>query len=300
MNAPAASDVIIREPVPKEAARIAHFFRGVSLPPGAQFLAAVRTRPIERFVAAVACWPEGNIVRFRLACQPGVTRSSAAGPLINRVEASARAVKADALHFAESLADDSEWCPLLLEHGFERLHSERLFQVPSLEAWTRVMEIFQKYQSRIPAGWRTESIRHHPPELALDVIGEHRLMPPQELRDCWRPDSPTAFELDLSSFLFDGRHCMGALLTRWVQDALCVDVRVVRLENSRLRALGNACLLHHMASRCDPIKGPVHWLRFRAGEIEHRETANLAFRMKGRELPPRHVFGKKFQACPPL
>lgn len=253
----------------------------------------MRTRPIERFVAAVACWPEGNIVRFRLACQPGVTRSEAAGPLLSQVEERARAARVDALHYAESLADDSEWRPVLRQHGFEPLHSERFFEVPGLEAWKRSMETYQKYQARIPSGWRTESIRHHPPELALEMIGEHRLMPPGELRAGWRADSSAGFELDLSSFLFDGSRCIGALLARRVQDALCVDVRVVRVGNPLLRALGNACLLHHVASRCDPIHGPVRRLRFRAGELEHRETANLAFRMKGRELPPRHVFGKK-------
>jgi len=265
----------------------------VSLPPGTQILAAVRSRPIERFVAAVACWPEGNIVRFRLACQPGVPRSGVANLLIQRVEEGARTAGVNTIHYAESLADDSEWCAILREHGFERLHSERFFEVPGLEAWTRVMEIFEKYQARMPSGWRTESIRHHPPELALDVIGEHRLMPPGELRACWRTDSSAAFELDLSSFLFDGVRAIGALLTRRMQDTLCIDVRVVRVENPRLRALGNACLLHHVASRCGLNGGPIHWLRFRAGEIEHRETANLAFRMKGHELPPRHVFGKK-------
>ncbi len=119
------------------------------------------------------------------------------------------------------------------------------------------------------------------------------MMPPAEVRSCWSEDSPGAFELDLSCLLFDGPRVIGALLTRRVQDALCVDVRVVRLENPRLRALGNACLLNHVASRCDPYRGPLHWLHFRAGDIEHRETANLAFRMKGRELPPRHVYGKK-------
>jgi hypothetical protein len=293
MNEAAPSDLTLRGPTPDEAGRIGHFFRNVPLPPGAQILGALRSRPIERFVAVVACWPEGDIVRFRLACQPGVPRSSVAGPLIQRVEAGARAAGVNTIHYAESLADDNEWRPILLEHGFERLHSERFFEVPSLEAWTRVMEIYGKHQVDIPAGWRTESIRQHPPELALEVIGAHHLMPPGELRDCWRADSSAAFELDLSSFLFDGARVIGALLARKLQDALCVDVRVVQVANPRLRALGNACLLHHVASRCDPVNGPVRWLRFRAGEVEHRETANLAFRMKGRELPPRHLFGKK-------
>jgi hypothetical protein len=71
----------------------------------------------------------------------------------------------------------------------------------------------------------------------------------------------------------------------------------VKLENRRERALGNIALLHHIAARRDPY-GPIKWLRFRAGEIEHRETANLAIRMGGRELLPRHVFAKTFDLMP--
>ena len=216
-----------------------------------------------------------------------------AGLLIQRLEDSARSGGAAALHYAEALSDDSEWCALLRGCGFEGVHSERFFEVPGLEAWTRVMHVFEKYKAMIPSGWRTESIRGHPPELALDLIAKHRLMPPAEVGACWSEDSPAGFDLDLSCLLFNGARAIGALLARRVQEALCVDVRVVRIEHPRLRALGNACLLHHAASRCDPRRGPLPWLRFRAGEIEHRETANLAFRMKGRELPPRHVLGKK-------
>ncbi len=293
MNEPVPSDLILREPSPAEAERIGHLFRNVPLPPGTQVLAAVRSRPVERFVAAVACWPEGDIVRFRLACQPGVARSGVANLLINRVAESARTAGVNTIHYAEALAEDNEWCAVLRENGFERLRTERFFEAAGLEVWTRVMQIFEKHQVRIPSGWRTESIRHHAPELALELIGEHRLMPPEELRAYWRADAATAFEFDLSSFLFDSARAIGALLARRVQDAFCVDVLVVRVENPRLRSLGSACLLHHTASRCDPHQGPIRWVRFRAGEIEHRQTANLAFRMKGRELPPRHIFGKQ-------
>jgi hypothetical protein len=288
----APPELTIREPAPEEAGRMAHFFRNGTLPPGAQILAAVRHQPIERFVAAVAAWQEGNIVRFRLACQPGVPRADIAAPLILRVEEGARAAGFKVLHYAESLADDHEWRVVLGENGFESRHSERFFEAPGLAAWTRVMQIYEKHRQHIPFDWRTEPIRLHQPELALEVIGEHRLMPLGELRDGWRADSSAAFELDLSSFLFAGPRPIGVLLLRRNQDALCVDVRVVRVEHPRLRALGNACLLHHVASQSDP-NGPIRWLRFRAGQREHRETANLAFRMNGRELPPRHVFGKK-------
>jgi len=293
MTDPAHSDITLRGPKPDETGRIAHLFRNLPLPAEAQILAAVRAQPVERFLAAVACWPEGDVVRFRLACQPGMPRLGMAKLLLGRVEESARRGTASALHYAESLADENEWLSILRECGFECLHSERFFEVPAMEAWTRVMQIFKKHATAIPNGWRTESIRRHQPELALDVIGNHRLMQDGELKVCWREGSHSSFDLDLSSFLFDGPSAVGTVLTRRSQDALCIDVRVVRIANPRLRALGNACLLYHMASRCDPRHDSVRWLRFRAGETEHRETANLAFRMKGRELPPRHLLAKK-------
>jgi hypothetical protein len=37
---------------------------------------------------------------------------------------------------------------------------------------------------------------------------------------------------------------------------------------------------------------PIRWLRFRCGETEHVQTANLAFRMGGRELSPQRVMAK--------
>ena len=76
-------DLAIREPTPEEAERVLHLFRNVPLFPEARLLAAVRSRPVERFIAAVAWWPEGTAGRFQLACQPGVTRA-AVGRIVNR------------------------------------------------------------------------------------------------------------------------------------------------------------------------------------------------------------------------
>src|ERR1035438_5604160 len=78
-------DLAIREPAPEEVERVLHLFRSVPLPPEARLLAAVRSRPVERFIAAAAWWPEGTVGRFQLACQPGVARAAAAGLLIDRL-----------------------------------------------------------------------------------------------------------------------------------------------------------------------------------------------------------------------
>jgi hypothetical protein len=81
------------------------------------------------------------------------------------------------------------------------------------------------------------------------------------------------------------------LLTRVVGDTFFVDVRVVNIENRYLRALGNLLLFHHMTERWNAA-GPVIRLQFHGGAAEHRETANLALRMGGRELPSRHIYAK--------
>ncbi len=116
-------------------------------------------------------------------------------------------------------------------------------------------------------------------------------MPPAELRDYWRPDAPFGFELDVSSILFDGSQPIGTLLARKVQDLLVIDIRVVNLDQQLLRALGNVLLFRHMALQRDAHQN-IRFMRFRAGATEHRETANVARRMGGREMPPRHVFSK--------
>lgn len=74
-----------------------------------------------------------------------------------------------------------------------------------------------------------------------------------------------------------------------MQDTLCVDVRVVQAENLLLRSLGNVCLFYHAVQRHGPNEG-IHQVQFRAGATEHRETANLAMRMDGRELPLSRFF----------
>jgi len=285
------ADLVIREPVPAELERAVYLFQNVRLRPQARIFVAVRSRPVERFVAAVAWWSEWNVGRFQLACSPGMIRDEVCALLIDQVSQRARIAGKQSLQYGELLADKSDWIELLARQGFSLLRSERFFEVPGLPAWTRTVEAFEKYKSKLPPGWRTESIRQHAPETILELIAPYRLMTPEELRDHWRADSAFGFELDLSSTLFDGSQPIGTFLARRVRDSLCVDVRVVRAENRLLDSLGNVCLLYHVAKRRRPDEGINH-LQFRGGATEHRETANLAMRMDGRELPARHVFSK--------
>ncbi|MGA2248513.1 MAG: hypothetical protein ABSH48_26405 [Verrucomicrobiota bacterium] len=291
MNESNLADVAIREPAVAELNRAVYLFRNVRLRPQARILVAVRSRPVERFVGAAAWWSEGNVGRFQLACPPGVSRDEVCHLLIEQVLQCARIAGMESLQYGELLADTSAWIEFLAGQGFTLLRSERFFEVPALQSWTRTVEAFEKYKSKIPAGWRTESIRHHKPETVFELVAPYRLMPPEELRHYWRADSVFGFEPDLSSTLFDGPRPIGTFLARRMRDALCVDVRVVQAENRLLRSLGNVCLLYHVARRRGPNEG-IDQLQFRGGATEHRETANLALRMDGRELPPRHIFSK--------
>ena len=291
MSKAGTPDLAIREPAPEEVERVPHLFRNVPLPPETRLLAVARCRPIERFIAAAAWWPEGRVGRFQLACQPGVDRSVAAGSLIDSLAECARRAGMGTIQYANLLTDDDEWLAILRSHGFECLHSERSFEVSYRDAWTRVMQLHQKHRAQIPAGWRTDSIREHPPETALELIAPHRLMPPAEVRSYWRADSQFGFDLDLSCLLFDGVRPFGAFLARRMGEGLCIDVQVVRETNPRLRSLGGLFMLFHDAQRVG-ADGPIRWIWFRSGQTEHRQTANLALRMGGRELPRCHLMSK--------
>jgi hypothetical protein len=195
------------------------------------------------------------------------------------------------IQWASLITDEDEWFGILQTHGFECLRSERSFEVAYKDAWTRVMQLHERHRSQIPAGWRTEPIRDHVPDATLELIGADRLMHPEEVRHYWQPNSRPGFDLDLSCILFDGQRLFGAFLLRRMGEGLYIDVQVVRETNPRRRSLGDLLMLHHDAQRV-PADGPIRWIWFRSGEAEHRQTANLALRMGGREMPPRHVLAK--------
>jgi hypothetical protein len=268
-------------------------FRSILLPRQARLLAAVKTRPLERFIAAAAWWLVGDTLLFRLAVQPGSAYRLAAGnQLIRQLAEGGRARGIRSLRYADLLLDNSEWAPLLKENGFVVLHSERFFEVSARESWARTVEIAERMRDKFPPAWRVEAIRHHRPDTILDFIEPYHLMPAAELRDRWRDDCPSGFDLDLSAILFDGARPLGAFLMRRKLDVLCVDVRVVQTENRLLNSLGNMALLHHAAVTYGSARRDISRLQFRGGEMEHRETANLALRMGGIELPPRHTFAR--------
>jgi len=212
--------------------------------------------------------------------------------LLSHVEVAARSAEMKALESADVLSEADEWMWILRGEGFEGVRSERLFEVAYRDAWMRVMQLHKKHQKQIPSSWRTEPIRRYAPETVLELIAPHRLMPPAEVRTYWCANSAPSFDPDLSCILFDGQRPFGAFLLRRMGDLLYIDVQVVREANSRLRSLGDLCLLYHDAQRAAP-GGAIQRIQFRSGATEHQQTANLALRMGGRELSRRHVFGKQ-------
>lgn len=291
MNESNPPDLVIRPPAPAEVPRAIYLFGNQPPRPQARMLAAVRRQPVERFVAAAAWWPEGNAGCFQLASLAGTFRKDACVRLIEQTGEQARLAGMKTLQYGDLLASDSEWMTLLLGLGFKSLRSERFFEMAVEQSWARTMAAYEKHKTRIPPDWKTESIRRHGPETVMDLIAGYRLMPPAEVAACWRADLTLGFDPDMSSILFERDRPIGVLLARRKQDSLYVDIRVVAVKNQLLRALGNVLLFRHMAVQRQ-TNADIRLLKFRGGAAEHRETANLAMRMQGRELPPRHVLAK--------
>lgn len=286
------NEIILRAPEPHETARVLHLFRQINVPPLSQVLLAVKTRPIERFVAAVAGWTEGEFARFQLAFQPGADQQHLAKLLIDEAAATARRAGRTQLVYGELLTDDDERAALLRANGFEVLRSERFFRADAVLAENRVHDLTRKFQQLIPQNWRTESICERSPEIIMELIAPFRLMPPEEIRRYWKSNSVHGFEPTMSNILFEETRPFGVLLVRREGEVLSFDVRVVNHPNARWRGLANLPLLQHCVKHYDRENYPVRWIQFRGGEMEHRETANLAFRMGGEEMAPRRVFAK--------
>ncbi len=286
------NDLVVREPGATELARVRYFFRNHMLLPQSRILVAVRRQPVERFVAAAAWWAEGTVIRFQLVTPPGVLPLEAFALLISQITELARLAGGQRLHYADVLPADDPICSGLIEHGFAPMGKNRFFEASYAEAWHRVMRLFEKCRPDIPPDWRTESIRNQPPEIVWNLIGQHHLLAATELHYYWQINSPGGMNLDESSILFAGMQPLGTLLIRSGPDTFYIDVRVVHLANRQLRALGNLMLFHHVTAQRPP-GGPIRRLQFHGGEAEHRETANLALRMGGRELPPRHIYAKE-------
>jgi hypothetical protein len=108
MTGPDPSDLIVREPSSTETGRALYLFRAAPLPRHARAFVAVKTRPLERFVAAAAWWPMGDTLAFRLAVQPGSTaRLAARSQLVRQIAEYGHALGIRNLRYADLLLDNS-------------------------------------------------------------------------------------------------------------------------------------------------------------------------------------------------
>ena len=282
----------MRSPTSGEIDRVLHLFRNQRLRVTSRFLVAERTHPIARFVGAVAWWVEGMMARFQLAAYLSPANTGAIAKLIEGVVNAGRELGLEMLQYAELLPEGSVWGGVLEAQGFERVRSERSFEIAYGDAWTRTMRLYERHRGEIPATWRTDPIREHRPETILGLAEPHRLLPPEELRQYWQATTTAGFDLELSCILFDQDRPFGTFLVRRLAEGLYIDAQIVHEPNPRRRSLGDLLMLYHDASRVTP-DGPIRWIRFRRGTTEHRQTANLALRMGGHELPRHSVFARR-------
>jgi hypothetical protein len=278
---------IVRPALPHEIGRALRIFEADTVPASARLLVLVKSTPVERILGALAWWREDEFVKFALARLPGVVVERVAGPLLDALDGEIASAGnfAEAMYFAP-LAETDEWTELLARRGFAPTRMERVFEVPFATTCARGAGMIRKFEKLFPPTWRTEAIRNCAPEIAWPLVAPHRLLTAEALRTGWS----AGFHQLYSSILFDGTVPIGVFLVRVSGDRIAVDVRVVNLRNSRLRALGNLALLAH-------IERQANWqsLRvavFRGDAKEHVETANMAIRMGGREVSRRHIFSK--------
>jgi hypothetical protein len=288
------ADLVVREPRPEELGRVAYLFQETRIHAGARVFVAERTAPVARFLGAAAWWIEGDLVQFQLGCLPGVAQAQVAAVLVQRVLTIAHESGRGLVQYAELLPQGHVWLAVLEAEDFERIRSERSFEIPYEDAWSRVVRLHERHRQQVPTDWRTSSIRNHPPELILGLIAPHRLLRPEEVRHFWQETTRGGFDLEVSNILFAGERPFGAFLARRLSAILYIDVQVVVEPSPRLRSLADLCQLNHAARVIAP-GGPVRWIQLRSGETEHRQTANLARRMGGRELPSRHVLGRRLK-----
>lgn len=275
---------------PEEIPRVRYLFASAPKqpPPHAELRVVTRSRPVERIVAALAWWNEGGVVKFLIAHPPGIGTREGARELVPPLEADPRLAGRQLEHGC-LLAEDDELAGYLAERGYEARHTERVYEAPAAAVRERVEDMLSRYRAEIPCDWRTEPIRAHPPDVVWPLLAPYRLIDPDGLREAWSASGDQGYDPEFSCILFERGSPLGALLVRANAVCLAVDVRVVKPIAPRLRALANMTLFDHIARLATPGETTLRVLAFRARELDHGETSNLAKRMGGREVAVRHI-----------
>lgn len=289
-----ATLVVVRAAQEVEALRARQLFAGKSdQPPGdASFLIAMKERPVERIVAALVWWHADGAVKFLMAHTPGLGASDASAALVPALEALPELSGVE-LRYGRLLAAEEDVAPWLVEHNYEPTCAERVFEAPSTTVYDRVQCFLARHESDMPETWHTESIRDYTPETVWPLIEPYRLIKFNALQRFWVAPGQFGYDPEYSNILFDAETPLGALLVRNNSICLAVDVRVVNPITPRLRSLANLALFAHISRIASPTTTSIRTLAFRADENEHRETANLARRMGGREVAARHIYARQ-------
>jgi hypothetical protein len=212
--------------------------------------------------------------------------------LLDACIAEAEAREYPRLRYDAAVASDQLLCAMLEARGFRCVHRVRRFQVDVSEGRARIQRMHERAAQRIPAQWRCVPLGWHRPEEIQPLVERFALMDATEFWRHWHSPGDR-FDPRTSVLLFDGEELIGAMLVRRVPGAFLVEVRAVAMENPRLRALANLALLHASSKDTRNSEDPRICI-FRAGELEHRETANLALRMGGREMPAQCAMERTF------
>ena len=198
------NDLIVRTPQPSEMARVLSLFGGEVIRAQAQLVIAARTQPVERFVGALAGWPEGGFGRFLLGLLPGTAKTAAAEALLQAAGQTARAAGLSHLLYGKLLLEQDQLFPLLRDQGFSILRSERYFEIDLAVARQRVDYLVDRHAHSIPAQWVVKSLGELDPELILPLVAPYRLMPPEEIRQYWQRGRAGGFR-----FCLPGRWAVG-------------------------------------------------------------------------------------------
>jgi hypothetical protein len=195
---------------------------------------------------------------------------------------------AEKLIYAQLLAESQEVAPWLARHGYLAQQTERILESPFSTVYQRVGALFARHYTEMPGSWTTEPIRCHSPETVWPLIAPFRLIKFESLQSLWTTPGERGYHPEFSNILFDAGTPVGVLLVRTDHDCLIIDIRVVKPITPRLRSLGNIAFFAHIRRLVIPTAWRV--VRFRGDQVEHRETANLARRMGGRQVAVRHTY----------
>ena len=291
--------MIIRPAYPDEISRAGLFLEGHPVPSGANYILGVKEHPVER-IAGTAPWWEANCgegtaqvksLRFVLAFpespEPAVLRE-----ILAALETAGRETGATHLHADFSLPATHPLFHILTAEGFSIDRTDRCFQVPGGDVKDRTFRIFARLEPRIPADWKTTSIRGHDPEAIFKIVGSHGLMPRQQFSKYWDGASKERFEEAHSRVLMRGDEMLGVILvTRRAESKLHVQVEAVNPEHTALSSVISTALRNDSFRNCP--EGFPDFFTFRADSSKHLQTGNSALRHGGTESESRHFLKRK-------